>query len=510
LRVIPSFLFDPSQNQLKLDDQMAWDSQEFHKISTAMSKIKDRFKFLLKIFSRENLSEVKAKNQMYHAIADSELRYRRLFESAKDGILILDPITAKIIDANPFIVKIIDYPLEKILGKELWEIGLFKNKEDSKKAFDQLRTNHYIRFEDMPLLKKNGQTVEVEFVSNLYQVNHEDVIQCNIRDITERKKTELILRKNEQHLSEQNIEFSNLNKQYITLNQQLTESLHHIQKLNEALLISKEKAEESDKLKSAFLANISHEIRTPMNAILGFSNFLSNPQFTKERTEQFIKIINESCLQLLSVITNIVDSSILETGQISLNITSVNIHLLLKDIYNNFEHTAFLKKITLVYDAKPELFHLEVETDAGKVKKVLHHLLSNAIKFTHQGMINFGFEVNEKFLVFHIQDTGIGIAIENQFIIFERFRQVGKTSTIFYEGNGLGLSISKALVEKLGGDITVHSQPGNGSTFIFTIPYLRESSKTKETRSSQKVTQNESTNDKSMNYTNNLSNYIVL
>jgi PAS domain S-box-containing protein len=214
----------------------------------------------------EPLSDVKQpgmkRKLVTDSLANSEMRYRRLFETAKDGILILDPKTAKIIDANPFIVNILEYPLEQIIGKQLWEIGLFRNMEESKLAFKELKKNRYIRFDDMPLQQMSGRKVEVEFVSNVYEVNNTDVIQCNIRDISERIKAEKALRENEHHLKEQNIEFTALNKGYLALNEELTKSINHIKKMNQDLILAKNKAEESDNLKSSFLANISHEMHS--------------------------------------------------------------------------------------------------------------------------------------------------------------------------------------------------------------------------------------------------------
>jgi PAS domain S-box-containing protein len=129
-------------------------------------------------------------NIPFEKLKQSEIRYRRLFESAKDGILILDYDTGDIVDANPYIVKIIDYPFEEILGKKLWEIGLFSNKEESELAFIELQSTGYLRYEDRPIKRRNGRIKEVEFISNVYAENNNKVIQCNIRDITERKQNE--------------------------------------------------------------------------------------------------------------------------------------------------------------------------------------------------------------------------------------------------------------------------------------------------------------------------------
>jgi PAS domain S-box-containing protein len=137
------------------------------------------------------------------ALRTSEIRYRRLFEAARDGILILDPDTRKITDANPFMSELLGYSHEELLGKELWEIGLLKDEEASREAFRELRQNHYIRYEDLPLQTKAGRRHEVEFVSNLYKEDAQDVIQCNIRDITERKRAEDELRHAKDQLTNQ-------------------------------------------------------------------------------------------------------------------------------------------------------------------------------------------------------------------------------------------------------------------------------------------------------------------
>jgi PAS domain S-box-containing protein len=265
-------------------------------------------------------------------LKESEIRYRRLFETAKDGILILDFETGSILEANPFIVRIIDRPLSEIKGKKLWEIGLFSNKDESERAFIELKTNGYIRFEDMPIKQRNGNVTEVEFISNVYLENKTKVIQCNIRDITERKRIENLLILSEKKLNAQNINYSNLNKEYAVLNAELTESINRIQHINNDLILAKVKAEESDHLKSAFLANMSHEIRTPMNAIVGFSEFILQPGASKTELDRYIHIIQASSQQLLSVISDIIDISKIEAGQISVESELVDINKLMNEL----------------------------------------------------------------------------------------------------------------------------------------------------------------------------------
>lgn len=285
----------------------------------------------------------------------------------------------------------------------------------------------------------------------------------------EKRAEELIIANKE--LSFQNDEKGKRAKEYSILNKKLIDSLKNTKKINKELTIAKVKAEESDNLKSAFLANMSHEIRTPMNAIMGFSNLLLEKGLVKEKIENYVKIINASGLQLLTIISDIIDISKIESGQVIIEYENININTLMNDIYITYNKITNLKKIKLSFSCKRPNDNLQIKTDGNRIKQVLCNLLNNALKFTKQGQINFGYVIKGSTIEFFVKDTGIGIAPENQDLIFNRFRQVDVTSTRIYGGNGLGLSISKALVEKLGGSMTVHSQLGEGSIFTFTIPY---------------------------------------
>lgn len=414
--------------------------------------------------------------QLDKKLKESEIRYRRLFETAKDGILILDFETGNIMEANPFIVNIIDRPLTEVTGKKLWEIGLFSNKEESEQAFIELKTNGYIRFEDMPIKRRNGNIVEVEFISNVYQENESKVIQCNIRDITKRKKAENALIKSEQNLKEQNASYSNLNREYAVLNEELSNSINRIQHINNDLVISKNKAEESDQLKSAFLANMSHEIRTPMNSIVGFSEFLLQPELTMAELDRFVHIIHASSKQLLSIINDIVDISKIQAGQFSVESETVDINNLMNELLFTYKKLVGSKKLILKLSTDRPNSLIQLQTDGNRIKQIFNNLLNNAIKFTKvgEGKIEFGYKTKTNFIEFYVKDQGIGITPTDQSRIFERFMQAKAKTGELNGGNGLGLSISKALVEKLGGTIHVDSEPGIGSRFTFTIPYAKE------------------------------------
>jgi PAS domain S-box-containing protein len=409
-------------------------------------------------------------------LTESEIRYRRLFETAKDGILILDFKTGNILEANPFIVNIIDHPLAEVVNKKLWEIGLFSNKEESEHAFIELKKNGYIRFEDMPIKRRNGSIVEVEFISNVYLENENKVIQCNIRDITKRKNAENALIKSEQNLKEQNSNYSNLNKEYAVLNEELSLSINRIQHINNDLVISKNKAEESDQLKTAFLANMSHEIRTPMNAIVGFSEFLLQPELTKAEIDRFVHIIHKSSKQLLSIISDIIDISKIQAGQFSVESDTVDINKLMNELLFTYKKLVGNKKLILKLSSDRPNSLIQIETDGNRIKQIFNNLLNNAIKFskTGEGKIEFGYKTKANFIEFYVKDQGIGITQTDQSRIFERFMQTKSIKGELNGGNGLGLSISKALVEKLGGTICVDSEPGVGSHFTFTIPYAEK------------------------------------
>jgi hypothetical protein len=291
-------------------------------------------------------------------------------------------------------------------------------------------------------------------------------------DITERKRMEFALIENDQVLKKQNLEYEALNEEYSGLNEEITESLERIKKMNEELMISKNKAEESDKLKTAFLANMSHEIRTPLNAILGFSAFLKNPEISKNRTDEFVDIIEASGQQLLTIINDILEISQIEAGHIKIHNEPVNISKLLNELFVRYSKEASSKNIDLVLNINKSSYDIITRTDPDRIRQVLSNLLNNAIKFTHEGRVEFAARTTNDQVILYVKDTGIGIAPEDQLMIFQPFRQVESTMSRNYGGNGLGLSICKTLVEKLNGKLTVQSIPGKGSMFTFAIPWI--------------------------------------
>jgi PAS domain S-box-containing protein len=236
------------------------------------------------------------------------------------------------------------------------------------------------------------------------------------------------------------------------------------------LTVAKVKAEESDRLKTAFLHNISHEIRTPLNAIIGFSGFLDQPDLSDEDRKEYIDIIFQSNNQLLTIINDILNISHIETGQARLRMAPVNVNRLMKTLLRQFQPDAEKKNILLRLKTSTEDCDAGFETDEGKLIQILSNLISNALKFTSDGYVEFGYECKCDHIEFYIEDTGIGIPEPEQPRVFERFYQVDKTESRTYGGTGLGLPISKGYVELLGGKIWLKSAMNKGSVFYFTIP----------------------------------------
>jgi len=242
-------------------------------------------------------------------------------------------------------------------------------------------------------------------------------------------------------------------------------------KKNEAELIkAKEKAEESDRLKSAFLANISHEIRTPMNGIMGFAELLKEPDLSPENQQEFIEVIEQSGQRMLNIINDLIDISKIEAGETILRIRETNVNKMLRELHLFFMPEVNQKNIYLDYHCDLSDDESNIETDITKLNQILTNLIKNAVKFTDKGSIKFGYKHKDKMLEFYIADTGPGIPQEQKDFIFERFRQGSQSLNKIHEGAGLGLAISKAYIELLGGSIWIESEFGKGSIFSFDTP----------------------------------------
>lgn len=369
----------------------------------------------------------------------------RAVESSSVSITITDS-EGKIIYTNPFFSKITGYSLEEVQGKNprILKSG-FHSKEFYKKLWNTILSGKDWTGE-FQNKRKNGELYWVNavispIINNYGAVSNFAAVE---EDITERKR------------------------------------------IMEELGIAKEKAEESDRLKSAFLANMSHEIRTPMNGILGFAELLKTPGLTGSEQEKYIGIIEKSGIRMLNIINNIIDISKIEAGLMELNIKESKINEQIEYICSFFKPETEAKKIKLSFKTSLPPEKAVIKTDCEKVYAILTNLVKNAIKYTEEGgSIEFGYypitESKPNELKFYVKDTGIGIPKDRIEAIFERFIQADIADKMAYQGAGLGLTISKAYIEMLGGKISVESEEGNlsagqtgGSTFYFILPYNTE------------------------------------
>jgi len=314
-----------------------------------------------------------------------------------------------------------------------------------------------------PRILKSGQ-MEPEFYANLWQV------------ITSGKiwNGELINRNKSGQLYWANKSISPIidERGKITNFVAIAEDISEKKKTEAELIQAKEKAEESDRLKSAFLANISHEIRTPMNGILGFAELLKEPDLTPENQMEFLEVIERSGQRMLNIINDLIDISKIEAGETSLRIRKANINKMLHELHLFFMPEGNQKNIGIDFHCDLPDEESFIETDGTKLNQILTNLIKNAVKFTETGSVSFGYRKKNLKFEFFVTDTGPGITPDQKSLIFERFRQGTLGNSPKYEGAGLGLAISKAYVELLGGSIWMESELGKGSTFYFELPDL--------------------------------------
>lgn len=354
-----------------------------------------------------------------------------IFNSTSDAIIIHD-IEGNIINMNTQALSLYNLKRYEISNYTIFDISSDKNDKSKLSNIWQRVSKHgNLTFEWVALQKETGKEVDVQVSINKTIYNQKEVMVSVIRDFTDRKDYE--------------------------------------HKLIKAL----EKAEESDKLKTAFLQNISHEIRTPLNAISGFTDLLSDPNLSPQTQSEYIKIIQNSSSRLTSIISDIITISALETNQEELRYSNVCINSIIGELNAVFEQQASQKGPILYSKRVLNEEQANVLTDRTKVTQILSNLISNSIKFTNEGFVEFGCVLKGNSLEFFVKDSGIGIEPEFHEKIFERFRQADRSINRLYGGTGLGLAISKAFVDLLGGKIWLNSEPNKGSVFYFTIPYKR-------------------------------------
>jgi PAS domain S-box-containing protein len=365
----------------------------------------------------------------------SENRYRRLFEAAHDGILILDMNDRKIIDVNPFMLKLLDYPRDYFIGKEMWQIGFFRDKAESQQAMQELNDNSTIRYENRPLVDRNGRRHPVEVVANIYQEDHELVIQCNIRDISERAAFR----------AEREAHF--INEQSLRI-----------------------EAEAANRSKDMFLATLSHELRTPLTAIVGWVSILRKGSQSEGDMREGLEVIERNTKAQTQLIEDVLDVSRIVSGKLQLNVKPCDLVMVIREAMNVVRSAADAKGITVKAELDPTA--TRVSCDAGRIQQVVWNLLSNSIKFTPRGgavSVVLSRERSRAQIV--VTDSGMGIDADFLPQVFDRFRQADSTTRRKFGGLGLGLSIVKQLVELHGGTIEAQSPgAGKGATFIVSLP----------------------------------------
>ena len=357
------------------------------------------------------------------ALTASEVRYRRLFESAKAGILLLDANTGQVTDVNPFLIKTLGYSQEELVGKTIWEIGPFKEIAASKAAFLELQSKEYIRYEDLPLETKDGHKIEVEFVSSVFRVNHHKVIQCNIRDITARKRTEEALARQAQELARSNAELEQ------------------------------------------FARIASHDLQEPLRMVESFTQLLARRYKGKldADADEFIGYAMEGARRMRRLINDLLEYSRVGTQGKALEPT--NCEALFDEAVANLATAIEQNGAVVTRD------HLQtVMADASQLTQLFQNLIGNAIKFHGEEppRVHVSAERSGKEWVFSVEDNGIGIYSNYYNRIFVIFQRLHSRSE--YPGTGIGLAICRKIVERHGGRIWVDSELGKGATFYFTIP----------------------------------------
>jgi PAS domain S-box-containing protein len=402
-------------------------------------------------------------------LRESEERLNLAIQGTRAGLWDWDLRSGKLI-CNEEWAHMIGYELRELepLNFKSWE--KLTHPEDLIKAEDILSQYFHGKIEsyecETRIRHKKGHWVWVLDRGMLveWDQNHNPVRMIGSHiDISRQKNSEM-------ELKAQMDENQTLNEAYLAQNAALISSIERIQKINEELKVAKQKAEESDRLKSAFLANMSHEIRTPMNGVIGFSEMLADPDLTPENRTEYASIIIDSSRQLLSIVNDILDISRIEAGLVSLSREEFQVNDLLTMLYAFFEPQARNKHLDLRFIKSLGNEESSLYTDKTRLRQIFTNLLNNALKFTHEGTIELGYEKIDGYMKFYVRDSGIGIPVEMHDKIFEPFHQVELEITYHYGGTGLGLSISRKLVELLKGRIWLESDPGNGSVFYFTVP----------------------------------------
>ena len=415
-------LYQTEKRYIRKDGSVIWGSTT---VSLIRNK-KDEVQFFLVMIEDLNLRK-KAAEELENSVS----LLKATFESTEDGLLVVES-SGKIVQFNQKFIEMWNIPKEVMaLGENIVALEYVKSQLIDPETFVQNIKHLYsdpeatsfdlLEFVDGRYFERYSQSQKIsgKSVGRVW----------SFRDVTKRKKSEA------------------------------------------DLIAAKEEAEESDRLKTAFLHNVSHEIRTPMNGIIGFSSLLNEPDLNEADRHQYTAIIYQNSVQLLSIINDIVDIANVESGQAKINLTEFNLNSMLRNLHEQFIMSGKENNVSITLKMSLADEDSTISADNTKLIQILSNLINNAIKFTRNGHVDFGYVLKDKLLEFRIKDSGIGIPSEYHSRIFDRFFQVDNAVSRQYSGTGLGLSICKGYIELMGGTIIVESEPGKGTLFLFTIPY---------------------------------------
>lgn len=404
---------------------------------------------------------------------NKELEKLSIVASHTDNAVVVADNKGVIEWVNDGFTRLFGYSLNELtqtFGKNISSASSYAQIEDKiKLCLEGKQTVNYIAYNTT----KSGENLWIHTMLTpiLDEYGNVKKIIAIDSNITQLKEAEESIRKQKEEIEEQNVK---VKKQ----NLELEKYRNHLEELVDVrtreLRLEKEKAQESDRLKSSFLANMSHEIRTPLNAIVGFSHLLSIPGLPDDQTKDFVDRISLNSDSLVRLIDNILDISRVESGQLNIYMAECNLNAVLDELHSSFYKLIHSKKLEISLDLKKSNPHSKflVYTDADRLRQILVNLLDNAIKFTEKGKVEYGYSLyNDSELLFYVKDSGIGIEPAKRDKIFDRFLKIEDNKTKLYRGAGIGLSLSQALVEALGGKIWVDSVYGEGSTFYFTIRF---------------------------------------
>ena len=379
--------------------------------------------------------EVKDSRQRNESLAVSEARYRRLFEAAQDGILLVDPETAQITDANPFLTDLLGYSREELVGKKLWDIGPFKDTDLSQDAFRKLLEEGYIRYEDLPLETKFNRRINVEFVSNVYLVGIQRVIQCNIRDISDRKLAE---------------------GRILKLNLELE---RRVEERTAALEAAQGDLE-------AFTYTAAHDLRAPLRHLNAFTELLVKNAQGKldESGVRYLAKIAASAAHMGLLVDGLL--AFAQLGRAAIKLHTLNVAQLIKDFRD--EHGVELESRHVIWKigALPSVY-----ADPGLFGVALTNLLSNAVKFTRgckESIIEIGGRRDNGEVSLFVRDNGAGFDMAYADKLFQVFQRLHREDE--FEGSGVGLATVRRIIERHEGKVWAESAVGKGATFYLSLP----------------------------------------